>query len=319
MKNVRSTWSDKLDKRVDFVNYADIISKVNHNTQLGILARIIVQNDVKRIILGSSSLAFAFVQRYENLLRELNVSVYAYAFCDVIHKDGRRTGYIHSDIPKMISLSRKIITDNINIIDRIVDEYGVARDKFTVHYQPALMDIRNPIQNNHRPLRILWASRVCAQKRPDILVEVAKRLDQSQFTVDAYGVLEEDFTEQYFENSPVNYKGQYNGVSEIPLEDYDIFLYTSEMDGIPNVLQEMTAAGLPIVASKVGGIAEFIDNEQSGLLANEYEDPETYVRQILKLKNRDLRYNLTKNAQEKLHSMFNEATWKKAVERDIDQ
>jgi glycosyltransferase involved in cell wall biosynthesis len=44
---------------------------------------------------------------------------------------------------------------------------------------------------------------------------------------------------------------------------YDLFLYTSLYDGLPNVLLEASAAGLPIVAETVGGISELLD-ERSG-------------------------------------------------------
>ncbi|WP_410963352.1 glycosyltransferase, partial [Salmonella sp. SAL4455] len=56
-------------------------------------------------------------------------------------------------------------------------------------------------------------------------------------------------------------------------------LYTSRYDGLPNILLEATAAGLPIVAPDVGGIAEFLNNE-TGYLVGADADAGEFARAI---------------------------------------
>jgi glycosyltransferase involved in cell wall biosynthesis len=46
----------------------------------------------------------------------------------------------------------------------------------------------------------------------------------------------------------------------------DVFTLTSESEGIPQALLEAAAAGIPAIASSVGGIPEVIDNGRTGLL-----------------------------------------------------
>ena len=46
----------------------------------------------------------------------------------------------------------------------------------------------------------------------------------------------------------------------------DIFAFPSFMEASPNALLEAMAAGLPIVATRVGGIPEIIEHERNGLL-----------------------------------------------------
>jgi glycosyltransferase involved in cell wall biosynthesis len=47
----------------------------------------------------------------------------------------------------------------------------------------------------------------------------------------------------------------------------DIFLLTSDFEGLPNVLLEAQAVGLPIVATKVGGVPEAVIEDETALLA----------------------------------------------------
>jgi len=50
------------------------------------------------------------------------------------------------------------------------------------------------------------------------------------------------------------------------LEAADLMLFPSHMEGLPNVVVEALAAGLPTVATDVGGVGEIITHEATGLL-----------------------------------------------------
>lgn len=57
------------------------------------------------------------------------------------------------------------------------------------------------------------------------------------------------------------------------LADHDLFLNTTRVDNAPVSLLEAAAAGIPIVASRVGGIPSLFDDEVSALLVEGDEPP----------------------------------------------
>lgn len=314
-----SVWRDKLSKDIDFVDIFKLFQDLDIDTQYRLLATLVTQNHIKRIIIGNSQLAYDFVSKYQTLIKRLDVAIYCFAFGEEFDEEGRLWGHIHTGIPRIYPVVHRIITDNQNTVNKLEHEYAFGRSKFRVHYQPTTVTVRDPVVRDHKPLKILWASRVCKQKRPDILKKVSNLLDPTEFTFDAYGQLEEGLTSDYFSNSHVTYRGAFNGITTLPTNQYDVFLYTSEGDGVPNVLQEMTASGLPIVASNVGGIREFVITDKTGILIEDHNNIEDYAAAITELRNTTRRRKLVDGAQHLLETQFSRETWLKNIKTDFDK
>mgnify|MGYP006284064497 CR=1 FL=1 len=69
-----------------------------------------------------------------------------------------------------------------------------------------------------------------------------------------------------------------------------------DREGIPNILLEAAARGVPIVASRTGGIPDFIEHEQTGLLVPP-ADPLKLAKAMERvLSDQDLRSRLIRNA-----------------------
>ena len=72
-------------------------------------------------------------------------------------------------------------------------------------------------------------------------------------------------------SAQVSFAGHRDDVPAI-LAQSDIFAFPSFMEASPNAVIEAMAAGLPIVATRVGGIPEVIEHEHSGVLVPPGDD-----------------------------------------------
>jgi len=63
------------------------------------------------------------------------------------------------------------------------------------------------------------------------------------------------------------------------LDGFDVYVHPSDSESLPNAILEAAAAGLPIVATDVGGIGEILDHRRSGLLVRPRD--ETSLRTAL--------------------------------------
>ncbi len=84
--------------------------------------------------------------------------------------------------------------------------------------------------------------------------------------------LEEAIKREKLENN-VYLLGQYNNAAEL-LKAFDLFLIPSLKEGLPYVLLEAGQAGLPIIATSVGGITEVVDDMKSGVIIREKRSKE---------------------------------------------
>lgn len=160
------------------------------------------------------------------------------------------------------------------------------------HTVYARADVDWPVLPTRLPRRrLLWASRIAAEKRPELIARIAEALVAAKLdvSIDVYGTSDEGLSvDEVFHAAPGNvaYRGPFKRASEIPVESYDAFVYTSSFDGLPNILVEMLGAGLPAIAPDVGGIGELVMDGATGWLIPSSTDEQmvaSYVKAISEL------------------------------------
>ena len=91
----------------------------------------------------------------------------------------------------------------------------------------------------------------------------------------------------------------------------DVFVLPSLSEGFPNVVLEAMAAGLPVVASRVGGLPEIVEEGENGFLV-EGGNPEQIADRVLRLLGDDeLRARISATNREKARAY----TWESVVDR----
>ena len=140
-----------------------------------------------------------------------------------------------------------------------------------VHAVPSRIDIRRtePAMP-HQPVRIATAARLETHKGIDVLLDACARLNRSTPPVhlDIYGdgSLRADLEQRAISSRlDVTFHGNVSDVRD-RLLGADIFVLPSRGENLPITILEAMAVALPVVASRVGGIAELVDDGVSGRL-----------------------------------------------------
>ncbi|MFH1769699.1 MAG: glycosyltransferase family 4 protein [Parcubacteria group bacterium] len=91
----------------------------------------------------------------------------------------------------------------------------------------------------------------------------------------------------------------------------DMFIRPSRSEGLGVSFLEAMAAGVPIIATLVGGIPDFLKDEETGLMCKP-DDPQSIVKAIEKLKDDKLKKEIIQNARSLIESEF---TWDKIAKQ----
>ena len=142
------------------------------------------------------------------------------------------------------------------------------------------------------------------QKRQDILIDAFKQIKDSfpQYKLKIYGdgddrnKLEEMAKTLELSNS-IEFCGKTNNTFEV-LKDCKLFLFTSDFEGMPNVLLEAIATGTPVVTTDYspGGADDLITDNRCGYVAKRGDAKSVADCACSLLKNEDILKTYSDNA-----------------------
>jgi glycosyltransferase involved in cell wall biosynthesis len=235
----------------------------------------------RRIHFINSEVGWRLVERTPRTVRALGRLYSSFFAFQFDWETGRRIGYAETFLRAVLPHMDGLLSDNRRFLDDARSVYGLEREAARLHvlYNPVRMDpaataacaaqtaarLRGP-----RPGRpcVLWAGRLDREKRPELLAETARLRPDIDFHVYGARVVDAD-TDRSFQRLPnVKFRGGYDDpVKLVAGDDFAAFMFTSRWEGLPNVVLEFGALGLPVVAALVGGLGEVIDETTGWPLA----------------------------------------------------
>lgn len=204
-------------------------------------------------------------------------------FCNERTAMGTWVGWSLSYFYRAFDYVAGVITDSEYLACELTETYRVGdKQRERVHVFRAPVDAalpvaaESPATSGRRP-QVFWAGRWDRQKRIDLVLQVASLMPDVDFRMWGEAVL----TGGHVRKAPGNVRleGRYAHISEVPLEEADVWLYTSGWDGVPSQLLEVAMTGIPIVGSLVGGTGEVL-SEQDAWPVPEGEGAAAYVAAI---------------------------------------
>jgi glycosyltransferase involved in cell wall biosynthesis len=137
---------------------------------------------------------------------------------------------------------------------------------------PSKAECKSALKLDPSKIYCTFVGRLTQIKRPDRLLDIAEILKEKgieiEFLIAGEGDLfEESKARVLNEKLPVTFLGWRNDIDAI-FAASDIAILTSDNEGIPLTLIQAAQAGLPIVAPRVGSIADLVINSESGFLTS---------------------------------------------------
>jgi L-malate glycosyltransferase len=127
-------------------------------------------------------------------------------------------------------------------------------------------------QYSGRPTRVAVVACLREEKRIDVLIsaipQIVASCPDTRFVIAGDGTCREDLATLARELgvlANIDFLGHRDDVSAV-LSGADIFVLPSRSEAFPNAIMEAMAAGLPVVASNVGGIPELVEDGRTGHL-----------------------------------------------------
>jgi len=225
----------------------------------------------------------------------LFASIFAYQF----DEEGREiTGYAQKFLQPGLDVCDTIFTDNQRFIEMATERLegtGSPFHKLHCAYNPVPTPPSQSVTSHKGGF--VWAGRLDKDKRFGLLLDIATARPDLKFHVFGSKVVS-DVQNDPMTNAPPNviYEGPFSPETLSGFSIYDALLFTSNWEGLPNLLLEAGSAGVPIIAPLVGGVGELI-TYKTGFPLPEGATTENYIDAI------ELVLSAPSQAEKKSHAL----------------
>ena len=252
------------------IEFGKLAKDLTEDERITVLTRLLLELAPRIVHNMNSELAWRCLSQHGKALRSVGVKLVANLFMDELTPSGHPFGYATTYMPEVRDFIDLVLIDNAPYRETIrrryyLSERRVFRVPFWQELPPRSQTVASPNPSAESG-SVLWAGRLCNQKRIDMLFAVARECADIEFQV--FGESDETESDAMWRRKlaglpNVRLHGAYDGFHTIAEQrSYRAFLYTTAYDGLPNVLLEAASHGLAIVAPPaIGGLADLIGAE----------------------------------------------------------
>ena len=202
---------------------------------------------------------------------------------------GRRAFHLAADLLEAAYrlLARRCPT--VVVGPDLAEHYRHARRLLPINVslvREAALPAAPPTRDYHGPLTALSVGRLEAEKNPLLLAEVLARLDPRwRLVICGEGPMRAELEERLAALGVADraelrgYVPLDGGLAEL-YEKSHALLHVSFTEGVPQILFEAFAAGLPVVATAVGGVAEAVGDDALLVQPGDAETPASALRRL---------------------------------------
>lgn len=187
---------------------------------------------------------------------------------------------------------------------------GVDVEKYSEIFSDGeLNELRDKMSCGENAIILMSTSRLNIKNGLDLVIKAMKFFPEN-YLFYILGTGEEkrkliELSESCGVSQRVHFEGQIDN-DELPkyLKVADIFIRTSRSEGQGISFLEAMAARLPVIATPVGGIVDFLKDEETGYFC-EPENPESIVKTVLRTVNDPNKTKITENAYQMVKEKYN--------------
>lgn len=332
--DVEHVWRDKIPNNTVFINFGHHAKDLNDEARDSLFSRLILQLHSPVIHNMNSRFCYEWAARHKQLIKgkfKFYCSIFGFSSGTGEFRE-RIMDYADPFMVNIDGVIDKIFTDNSCLGKSLTTRDGFNPEKFIVEHQACTSDpdeliqptsaSRQKIRQSDGKYHVLWASRIVSEKNPEAMLALAKKLKEigrNDIIIDMYGQLGGEYAASDFAGRDnLVYHGAYDGIDSLDPSRFDCFVYSSLMDGMPNILLEVARFRLPIVSTGAGGITDFIENDKTGVIVNDPLNAQEYADAILGvLSDKARAEKLANSAFKKLEKEFSWNAYLDVLRRDF--
>ena len=281
-----SPWQDYLS----FISIQSLIKTFSpdlvhvHSAKAAVLGRLAAKTTSTKSIYTVHGWAFsegnAFLKTKVALLVEKMMAKFTDKFIVVSHYD------------KNIAINRITTPNNMVVVHNGIPEINE-------HYDQC--------DKSTKPLKLICVARLSRQKNIPCLLRAIAMIDSSAH-LDIVGSGPDEKKIKHYAsklgvNDKVSFLGERSDINQL-LESSDIFLLSSDWEGLPIAIIEATRAYLPIISTDVGGVREIVENGVNGYLIVR-NDAKSFARKLTQLINdEDKRNHFSQESRKRYEEYF---------------